>query len=92
MEIPKNNLNKIYVILSILGFISSWIPTLSEIQKSILLLASILLLIIIYFSHYFRISDDIVQKLRDLEKKVDNFENLIKMRSDIELIKKVLKI
>jgi hypothetical protein len=79
--------NKVYLGLALISFIVSWFPNISEINRLIMLFASVILLIIVYFSPYFKIADKIEERVDSLEKKVEQVEDLINIKSDIKLLK-----
>jgi hypothetical protein len=79
--------NKVYLALALISFITSWIPKIPEINKLIILFGAVILLVIVYFSPYFKISDKIIEKIDILEKKVEKAEDLINIKSDIKLLK-----
>ena len=91
-ETSVSALNKIYILLAIISLVISWMPSIEETYRIALLIVFIVLLIIIYYSTYFKAVDEIEEKMEILEKKIEKIEDLINIKSDIKLLKKVLKI
>lgn len=88
----KDPLNKIYILFAFASLIASWIPSIEPLYKIALLISFIILLIIIYYSKYFKISDQIRQEIKELENRLSKIEDLINIKSDIKSIKNKLNI
>ena len=89
-NVESNASNKLYIVLAIITFLLSWIPNIEEFYKLLLLFASIILLTIIYFSPYFKITNKIEEKMEKLEEKMEKMEDLINIKSDINLLKEAV--
>ena len=88
----KSPLDKIYIFLAVISLIASWIPKIESSYRIALLISFIILLIIIYYSKYFKISDKIENEIKELGNRVNKIEDLINIQSDIKFIKDKLKI
>ena len=88
----KSPLDKIYIFLDVISLIASWIPKIESSYRIALLISFIILLIIIYYSKYFKISDKIENEIKELGNRVNKIEDLINIQSDIKFIKDKLKI
>lgn len=88
----KSSIDKIYILLAIASLIASWIPEINSSYRIALLISFMILLIIIYYSRYFKISDKIENDIKELGRRVDKIEDLINIQSDIKFIKDKLKI
>jgi len=88
----KNPLDKIYIFLAVISLIASWIPEIASSYRIALLISFIILLVIIYYSKYFKVSDKIKGEMEELENRLNKIEDLINIKSDIKFIKDKLKI
>lgn len=80
-RIPQDPYNKIYIALSIITFILSWVPKIDSTYKVVLLIASVILLCIIYFSGYFERLKKNEEKIQELSKKYEKMEDLINIKT-----------
>ena len=83
----KKTIDKLLIGTSIITFLLSWIPSIEIKYKLGLLILSITILIIIYLSPYFQISNKLEVRIINLENKIENIEDLIKIKHDIKILK-----